>query len=313
MAAPLLKNLNLAKSSNVTSLCSTSKNIFTDIKGSTRNVNLRTLKDRIGAVNTVKKISQVMKVLTQQRIASIQKNLLLTRTAVEGPNRLWDDVKVDLRGKRNLFVVLSTDKGMCGGINAQTFRFVRDLLRERVTTQHIQPSIISLGELATRPLVKLFPSEVNWHASQFSKHGVSFQTASFLAEKILESNAEVMTLVYNTYINQISYEITTREFILPAGIEENRSFFHNFEFAEDASNEHLADVHQFSLATFLYQALAENSASEAAARLLAMDGASKNAGDLAKIIERLYNKKRQGMITTELLEIVSAAMFTPKK
>jgi len=62
-----------------------------------------------------------------------------------------------------------------------------------------------------------------------------------------------------------------------------------------------------------YQALVENGASENAARLLAMDGASKNATELAKIIERLYNKKRQEKITGELLEIVSAAMFTPKR
>jgi len=215
--------------------------------------------------------------------------------------------------KKNLFVVISTDKGMCGGINAQTFRFVRDLIRERTQNLQIQPSIISLGELATRPLVKLFPSQFNWHAAQFSKHGVSFQVASYLAERILASNAEVMTLVYNQYINQISYELTTREFLLPQGVAENKAYFDNFEFAEDSTIEHSSDLHEFSLATILYQALIENNASEHAARLLAMDGASKNAGDLAKIIERQYNKKRQGMITTELLEIVSAAMFTPKR
>jgi len=59
--------------------------------------------------------------------------------------------------------------------------------------------------------------------------------------------------------------------------------------------------------------MVENTASENAARLLAMDGASKNAGELAKFVERLYNKKRQTAITVELLEIVSAAMFTPQR
>lgn len=312
--ATIFKNLSfLQQSSRVTSLAPVAKNVFADSKGSTRNVNLRTLKDRIGSVNTVKKISQVMKVLTQQRIAAIQRNLLLTRSALEGPNRVWEDLKVDLKGKRNLFVVLSTDKGMCGGINAQTFRFTRDLLRERVETLQIQPSIISLGELATRALVKTFPAEVNWHAAQFNKHGVSFAVASYLAERILKSNAEVMTLVYNTYINQISYELTTREILLPAALEENKGYFHNYEFAEDSTNDHINDLQEFSLATYIYQAMVENSASESAARLLAMDGASKNAGDLAKLIERQYNKARQGKITTELLEIVSAATFTPKK
>jgi len=99
--ASFIKNLSLVKkSNNFTSLKPTNKNVFTDVKGSTRNVNLRQLKDRIGAVNTVKKISQVMKVLTQQRIALIQKNLFLTRTAIEGPNRIWEDVKIDHRGKK---------------------------------------------------------------------------------------------------------------------------------------------------------------------------------------------------------------------
>jgi len=287
--------------------------VFNDPKGAVRNANLRMLKDRIGAVNTVKKISQVMKVLTQQRIASVQAQLLKTRGAIEGPSRVWEDLKVDYRGKKNLFVVLSTDKGMCGGINAQTFRFVRELLRERVANDGIEASIISLGELASRPLARVFPKEMRWHAAQFNKHGVSFAAASFLAEKILQSDAEVMTLVYNHYINQISYDISTREFLLPASMEANKGHFYNFEFAEGAANAHIQDLHEFSLATFLYQAMVENTASENAARLLAMDGASKNAGELAKLIERLYNKKRQSAITVELLEIVSAAMFTPKR
>jgi len=289
------------------------KTVFNDPKGAVRNANLRQLKDRIGSVNTVKKISQVMKVLTQQRIAAVQAQLMKTRGAIEGPGRVWDDLKIDVKGKKNLFVVISTDKGMCGGINAQTFRFVRELLRERVANDEIQPSIISLGELATRPLARVFPKEMRWHASQFNKHGASFAVASYLADKILQSDAEVMTLVYNYYINQISYDITTKEYILPAALESNKSYFHNYEFAEGATNAHIQDLHEFSLATYLFQAMVENSASENAARLLAMDGASKNAGELAKLIERLYNKKRQAAITVELLEIVSAAMFTPKR
>jgi len=273
------------------------------------------VKDRITGVNTVKKITQVMKVLTQQKIAKVGAALMKTRSAIEGPNRLWEDVekKIDLKGKKNLFVVLSTDKGMCGGINAGAFRFTRELLRERVEHLGIQPSIISLGDLATRPLVRIFPNEVKWHAANFSKKGVSFEVASYLADRILQTDAEVMTLVYNYYVNQISYELTTREFLLPAGLEEHKSFFHTYEFAEGAANNHIRDLHEFSLATILYQAFMENSASENAARLLAMDGASKNASELAKLIERLYSKKRQTMITTELLEIVSAAVFTPSR
>jgi len=274
---------------------------------------LRTLKDRIGAVNTVKKISQVMKVLTQQRIVAVQQQLYKTRAALDGPSRVWDEIKSDHKGKKNLFVVISTDKGMCGGINAQTYRFVREMIRERVAVDGIVPSIISLGELATRPLHRLFPQEMRWHAAQFSKHGASFPVASFLAEKILRSDADVLTLVYNYYINQISYDLSVREFLMPNAIEENKGHFWGYSFAEGATNDHLQDLHEFSLGTYLYQAMVENAASENAARLIAMDGASKNASELAKLIERLYNKKRQAAITTELLEIVSAAMFTPKR
>jgi len=289
------------------------KKIFDQPNGATRNVNLRVLKDRIGAVNTVKKISKVMKVLTQQRIVQVQQQLEKTRSALAGPNRVWEDFKPDLKGKKNLFVVLSTDKGMCGGINAQTFRFTRDLLRERVKEQNIIPSIVSIGELASRPLARQFPNELKWHAAQFSKSGISFPVASYLADRILRSDADVLTLVYNHYVNQISYSITKREFLMPSALEDNKSFFWGYDFAEGQENNHIKDLHEFSFATILYQAIVENSASENSARLLAMDGASKNATELAKVIERLYNKKRQTAITTELLEIVSAALFTPKR
>jgi len=312
--ASFLKNLSsIGHNKNVTCLTSSSKNVFNDVKGSTRNVNLRTLKDRMGGITTVKKISQVMKVLTQQKSKQVQLALMQSRPAITGPNRIWGDLNINFQGKRNLFVVISSDKGMCGGINAQTTRFVRDLLRQRVQNYKIIPSIISLGELSSKPLARLFPEEINWHASQFSKFGATFPVASYLAEKILKSNAEIMTLVFNTYINTISYELTTREFLLPASLEENRGYFNTFEFAEDSSTEHMNDLHEFSLASILYQAMVENNASENAARLLAMDGASKNAGDLSKLIERQYNKARQAKITLELLEIVSAATFTSKK
>lgn len=285
------------------------KKLFKDTQGATRNVNLRQLKDRIGAVNTVKKISKVMKVLTQQNIVKVQQQLERTRSSLEGPNRVWEELKPELRGKKNLFVVLSTDKGMCGGINAQTFRYTRNLLKERVKELNIQPSIISLGELASRPLYREFPSEIKWHAAQFAKTGVSFPVAAYLADKILRQDADVVTIVYNTYINQISYQISKKEFLMPNAMEENKNFFWGYEFAEGQENDHIRDLHEFSFATILYEALIENSASENAARLLAMDGASKNATELAKVIERLYNKKRQEKITNEILEIVSAALF----
>lgn len=289
------------------------KTIFNETKGATRNVNLRTLKDRIGAVNTVKKISKVMKVLTQQRAKQVQQQLEQTRSAIAGPNRVWDDLKLDLKGKKNLFVVLSTDKGMCGGINAQTFRYTRDLLKERVQELNITPSIVCIGELASRPLARTFPKELKWHAAQFAKTGISFAVASFLADKILRQDADVLTLVYNNYVNQISYSITKREFLMPSAMEDQKNYFWGYEFAEGQAINHIKDLHEFSFASILYQALVENSASENAARLLAMDGASKNATELAKVIERLYNKKRQEKITNEILEIVSAALFTPKK
>jgi len=295
-------------------LLSNPKNVFTDPKGSVRNVNLRTLKDRIGAVNTVKKVSQVMKVLTQQRIVAVQSQLFKTRTSLDGPNRVWGDISVpDLKGRKNLFVVLSTDRGMCGGINAATYRYVRDTIKERVADQGIQPSIVILGDIVSKSLYRMFPTLMKWHASQFGKHGVSFPVACFLTDKIMKSDADILTLVYNHYINQISYDLTAREFVMPSLLEENKPKFWLYEFAGGDFNTHLPDLHEFTLATYIYQALVENNASENAARLLAMDGAQKNASELAKVIERMYNKKRQSNITIELLEIVSAAMFTPKR
>jgi len=297
-----------------TLLSSNHKNVFTDPLGATRNVNLRTLKDRIAAVNTVKKVSQVMKVLTQQRIVAVQAQLFKTRTSLDGPNRVWGDIAVpDLKGRKNIFVVLSTDRGMCGGINAATYRFVRDTLKERVSELQIQPSIVTLGDIVSKSLYRMFPTLMKWHAAQFGKFGVSFPVACYLTDKIFKSDADVLTLVYNHYINQISYELTAKDFLMPNLLEENKPKFYNYEFAGGDFNTHLPDLHEFTMATYIYQALVENNASENAARLLAMDGAQKNASELAKVIERLYNKKRQSAITVELLEIVSAAMFTPKR
>jgi len=288
------------------------KNVLQDPKGSIRHANLRQLKDRLNAVGTVKKISQVMKILTQQRIAAVQQQLFKTRDSIIGSKKVWDEIPVEHKGKKNLFVVLSTDKGMCGGINAQTYRFTRDLIKDRVENLNITPSIISIGELCSKPLLRFFPNAMTWQASQFSKKGASFVVASHLADRILQSDADTMTLIYNEYINQMAYEIQARDFIMPKGLDDVKTSFWHYEFADGQNGTHTRDLHEYSLATFLYQAMVENSASESSARLVAMDGASKNATELAKTIQRLYNKKRQGAITTELLELVAGAMFTSK-
>ena len=134
---------------------------------------------------------------------------------------------------------------------------------------------------------------------------ITFSLASFLTEQMLAEPAEEYTILYNKFNSVISFDVTPLKLKGPESLGES-GVFDEFEF-EGEKEDILANMYQFNLACALYGCLLENSTSEQASRMTAMDAATNNATDMMDRLRIKYNRQRQAVITTELTEIVAGA------
>ena len=143
------------------------------------------------------------------------------------------------------------------------------------------------------------------HFAEFGRFPPTFDEASFIAREILQSGYEFHTgeILYNRFKNLVSYETVSQPLYSLDIISNSESMYVYDNLDEDV----LRSYHEYSLASLLYYALKESAASELSARMTAMDGASKNAGEMIDQLTLKYNRTRQAAITKELIEIISGA------
>jgi len=132
-----------------------------------------------------------------------------------------------------------------------------------------------------------------------------------LAEKITETSENLqldnISLLYTKFVSAISFKTHQVDLTPYSLVARNQDMVKDYEFEDDDRIPHLKDAMEFQMATTLWGAIVENFASELSARAAAMDNANRNAGDMLKRLNLAYNRKRQAIITTELIEIISGA------
>ncbi|NDA08535.1 MAG: ATP synthase F1 subunit gamma, partial [Alphaproteobacteria bacterium] len=218
------------------------------------------------------------------------------------------------REAQHLVVVVSADRGLCGGFNGSIIRATRREI-DRVRREGKTIRLLMVGRKAADALRREFSDLFVDRLEGIQGTSVSFSDADRISQQIQsmieDSSIDTCSIVYNKFVSAISQEVTFTS-LVPAEVE---------EVAEDdvaqgavAPNEYepdetsvLADLLPRALTTKIYAALLESSASELAARMTAMDNATRNAGDLIDRLTMEYNRSRQAAITTELIEIISGA------
>lgn len=210
--------------------------------------------------------------------------------------------------KRVGFIVISSDRGLCGGLNNNLFR---KLLKEIVDlqTQDIEVDVVTFGKKATQFFKRL---KVNLVASSID-NGESPQIADLigpikvLTDSYREAGSDRVVLAYNDFVNTMTQEPTLETILpLPKGDDEQITELWDYIYEPEA-RDLLDTVLSRYIESLIYQAVLENLASEHAARMVAMKAATDNAGDLIDELQLVYNKARQASITQELSEIVGGA------
>ena len=302
--------------------------------------NLKHLKNRMKSVKSTQKITSAMKLVAAAKLRRAQENAIQARPYAQR----MADITAGLAGKssgqnapillagngkdqNHLLVVVSADRGLCGGFNGSIIRATRKEVNSR-KSQGKNVKLIMVGRKATDALRREFSDHFIADLEGIQGTKVEFNNADKIRQTIqqmIESGeVDSCSILYNKFVSAITQDVTFKK-LVPAEIDNaeiDNAEIEGEQKAEKTSgnkesmavteyepneNQVLNDLLPRALATQIYAAILESSASELAARMTAMDNATRNAGDLLDRLTMQYNRTRQAAITTELIEIISGA------
>lgn len=279
--------------------------------------NLKAISNRMRSVGSVGKITKAMKMVAAAKLRSVQtmqensrpfavglQDFFKTMDEVEAVTKPDEDQEA--RGVTSRFVIaVTSDRGLCGGVNSSIVKKVKAMISENSEVNH---AIMLLGDKGRDGLSRVHGKNIIVSFKDVFKVPVSFPQVCLIAEDILSRDYDEIVLVYNHYVSVISQEVTEKPIVGLKALMASAESFDEYEFDSDMdSAQVLVDLFEFQLATQIFNALLENATSEQAARMSAMDNASRNASDMLQTLTLSYNRQRQAAITQELSEITSGA------
>jgi len=284
---------------------------------------LKDLKNRIGSVKSTQKITSAMKMVAAAKLRKAQEQALASRPYTLLMDKVVSKIASKTSGnsidlltgktdnKTQLIVVFSADRGLCGGFNGSITRAVRAEVK-KLEQEGIQVKLLMVGKKSADALNRefghLFIERIDGNSAK-----PNYTDSEILAKKIItlfENNEfGICKVIFNKFVSAITQEVTFKS-LIPAEIQETEDETNDsnsiYEF-EPSEEEILNDLLPRNLSTQLFSSQMESTASELAARMTAMDNATRNAGDMIDNLTLLYNRTRQAVITKELIEIISGA------
>ena len=288
--------------------------------------NLDDLKKRISSVKSTQKITKAMKMVAAAKLRRAQESAESSRPYSDTMNEVIDSVSkkvVSTSIKRNLLsgssedniymlVLFTSERGLCGGFNSSITKVVREKI-EFLKNENKVIKIICVGRKGYDILKRQHKELISELIDMKSIKSISYQDAKNISENIIKmfyNNEFDKCLIFYNKFKSVIDQIPTEQQILP--IERDSSNRNNetsssmLEFEPDESKI-LEELLPLNFAIQIFKALLESSASEQGARMSAMDNASRNASDMIDDLTLFYNRSRQAVITSELIEIISGA------
>ena len=276
---------------------------------------------KIRSVQNTQKITRAMQMVSTSKMRKTQERMRAARPYAEKVRSVMahlasanTDLEHPLLARRSEIkragiIVVTSDKGLCGGLNANIIKRFYGKVNE-LQAQGVDVQVCALGQkgLAASQRAKLNVVASAVHLGDVPKMDKLIGPLTVLLKQYAEGELDAVYLVYSRFINTMKQEPALEQ-LLPLSDEHMVvEHAHAWDYVYEPS---ATDVMEFLVKRYLesvvYQAVAENMASEQAARMVAMKAATDNAGNAIKQLRLVYNKSRQAAITKELSEIVSGA------
>jgi F-type H+-transporting ATPase subunit gamma len=287
--------------------------------------NLKSLRTRIRSVENTQQITKAMKMVAAAKLRRSQERALQTRPYSHGMGRMIQSIAsmvdvqsappllAEARGNKVCIVIFTADRGLCGSFNSGVVRSVRAKVAE-LQGNGDKVSIVCVGTKANDVLKRQFGSLIlrvhSGIAKDLNYEKADREVASKLLMEFSEKKFDRCLIVFNEFKSAISQELVWKQ-IIPMPIAEvekkQEADSGGSPFYEPEEDEVLKVLLPQNVTVQIFQALVESDASEHGSRMTAMDNAVRNAGDMLRKLNTTYNRTRQAVITTELMEIISGA------
>lgn len=270
-----------------------------------RQASLKDLSNRLKTVTNMRKITKAMKMVAASKLRGAESRLMVARPFAAGSKRVMADAatgdsETETEGK-HMVVAISSDKGLCGGINSVIVKATKQIMANDEEAQ-----IFLVGSKARDGLVRQYKKNFSMVMDEVYTKPPSFSLASLIAEKLLEEDYRSIDILYNKFKSVIVFNIDTVSLPPKSVVTDSSEGLDKFEFEGDRAMV-MGDLYEFYVAVQLYHCILENMTSEQASRMTAMDNATNNSGEVINQLQIKYNRGRQAKITSELCEIIAGA------
>jgi len=277
----------------------------------TRNVaTLKSLVIRMRSIKNMQKITKAMKMVATAKFKKDMRSMESGLPFAAPVMSLMERLPREEKAGPIVYLAVTSDKGLCGGVNSAVNKVVRLGTQEEEAKGNVA-KIVIMGGKGVAGLKRLFADRFSFSFEELSKSPWTFATASMVAERIAASKPTRLKIVSNEFKSMVAYNTDSKHTITMDEAQamdkaEWSKAMDVYSF-EPSIYEVWADLHEFYYGCAIYAANLQSATTETAQRMSAMENASKNAGEMFAKVELMYNRARQAKITTELCEIISGA------
>lgn len=277
------------------------------------------VKTKINSVKSTQKITSAMEMVAASKMRRAQQRMSLGKPYAQRIRAVVGHLAnaapeyrhqylTERDVKRVGYILISTDRGLCGGLNTNLFKAQLKSMQQW-SEKGVEIDVCTIGNKAAAFFGRAGANITATVKDMGDEPAASelIGSVKVMLDAFDEGKIDRLYLASNTFVNTMTQQPSVEQ-VLPLEASEDEKLKHHWDYIyEPDAKELLSGLLVRYIESQVYQAVVENKACEQAARMIAMKSATDNAGDLINELELLYNKARQGAITQELSEIVSGA------
>ncbi|MCP4993318.1 MAG: F0F1 ATP synthase subunit gamma [Gammaproteobacteria bacterium] len=278
------------------------------------------IRTKIASIKNTQKITSAMEMVAAAKMRKAQDRMLATRPYAEKMMNVIGHLALshpeyrhefmqEREVKRVGYIIISSDRGLCGGLNSNLFRaLVRELRQQQ--QDGVELSFCTIGNKALG-FFKRFGGNVMAQATHLGdapRIEDLVGTVKVMLDAYSNGEIDQIRIVFNHFVNTMTQQPTTEQLVPIAGKDDEEMKRYHWDYIYEPDSKDVLDgLLARYIESLVYQGVVENGACEQSARMVAMKSATDNAGDLINELQLIYNKARQAAITQEISEIVGGA------
>ncbi|SCZ64405.1 F0F1 ATP synthase subunit gamma [Thiohalomonas denitrificans] len=278
------------------------------------------IRTQIGSVKNTQKITRAMEMVAASKMRRAQDRMVASRPYADKMHKVISHLAhahteykhsylVEREVKRVGMIIVSSDRGLCGGLNTNEFKVALQTVKEW-RERNVEVDACLIGQKAAGFFKRIKVNVVSQTTQLGDAPGLQdlIGAVKVMLEAFDEGRIDRLYIVFNEFVNTMTQKPTVEQLLPIRAGELDPELKHHWDYLYEPDAEQvLEQLLMRYIESLVYQGVVENIACEQAARMVAMKAASDNAGSLIEELQLAYNKARQAAITQELSEIVAGA------